>query len=396
MSPTPVNATNPPNIIALIVAAGRGRRAGGGIPKQYRMLDGQMILARAIHAFKDHPAIRSICVVIHPDDKDLYLQAVSGMSILSPVHGGATRQESVKNGLEALVAHNPDMVLIHDAARCFLSASLLDRIIAATDHEVGAIPALAVTDTLKRAEDGLVTATVSRDKLWRAQTPQAFPYKAILDAHRKAGSRELTDDASVAEAAGLAVRIVEGDAENIKLTMAEDFKESTATGQALEPRTGSGFDVHRFEPGDHVWLCGIKIPHGAGLKGHSDADVGLHALTDAILGALADGDIGTHFPPSDPKWRGASSDRFLAHAGELVRKVGGQITHCDVTLICERPRIGSHKQAMRDRIAAILGLNVARVSVKATTTEQLGFTGREEGIAAQAIATLLLPEPKDQ
>lgn len=394
MSPIPVNATNPPHITALIVAAGRGRRAGGGIPKQYRMLGRQMILTRSIQAFVNHPAIKSVCVVIHPDDKALYDQAVDGYSLHPPVHGGATRQESVRAGLEALESCNPDMVLIHDAARCFLNASLLDRIIAATSHETGAIPALAVTDTLKRAENGLVTGTVPRDGLWRAQTPQAFPYKAILAAHRKAICNELTDDAAVAEAAGLAVRIVEGDTENIKLTMAEDFKESLQRGPSLEPRTGSGFDVHRFEPGDHVWLCGIKIPHDAGLKGHSDADAGLHALTDAIFGALADGDIGTHFPPSDSEWLGASSDRFLAHAGALVQKAGGRIIHCDVTLICERPRIGPHKQAMRERIADILGLDVARISVKATTTEQLGFTGREEGIAAQATATLLLPQPE--
>ncbi|GER08114.1 bifunctional enzyme IspD/IspF [Iodidimonas muriae] len=391
MSQSQVNATNPPRIAVLIVAAGRGYRAGGGIPKQYRKLGTDYVLSKTIRAFACHERIDSVRVVIHPDDRAFYDEAARDFDIAPPTHGGATRQASVRAGLESLADSAPDIVLIHDAARCFISQAVIDRVIDAVDAQTGAIPALAVTDTIKRANGDYIETTVPRDLLWRAQTPQGFPYRPILNAHRQVADKnlDLTDDAAVAEFVGLKVRLAQGDEENIKLTNPQDFQTSHSV--ALEPRTGNGFDVHRFEPGDHLWLCGVKVPHSAKLKGHSDADVGLHALTDAILGALADGDIGTHFPPDDPQWKGAASDKFLSYAGDLVAKAGGRITHCDVTLICERPKIGSHKNAMRTRIAEILGVAEARVSVKATTTEELGFTGRREGIAAQATATLLLP-----
>lgn len=387
-------ANDPPRVAALIVAAGRGVRAGGGLPKQYRPVGGRPVLAWSAAAFARHPRVAEVRVAIHPDDRALYDAAGAGLDLGAPVHGGATRQDSVRLGLEALATEAPDIVLIHDAARAFVSAALIGRVVDAIAPGAGAIPALPVTDTLKRGGD-LVEATVPRDGLWRAQTPQGFPFAPILAAHRQAQGRALTDDAAVAEAAGLPVAIVAGAEENVKLTAPEDFARAAPPAPAvLEPRTGTGFDVHRFEPGDHVWLCGVKVAHEVGLKGHSDADVGLHALTDAILGALANGDIGTHFPPSDPQWRGAPSDKFLAHAAGLVARAGGRIAHADVTLICERPKIGPHKSAMRARIADILGLDPTRVSVKATTTEGLGFAGRREGIAAQAAATLLLPAPE--
>ncbi|GAB4121791.1 MAG: bifunctional 2-C-methyl-D-erythritol 4-phosphate cytidylyltransferase/2-C-methyl-D-erythritol 2,4-cyclodiphosphate synthase [Rhodothalassiaceae bacterium] len=379
--------------MALIVAAGRGVRAGGGLPKQYRRLAGRMVLSRTLSAFAAHPDIAGIRVVIHPDDRALYDEAASGFALGEPVAGGASRQDSVLNGLEALAreTETPDIVLIHDAARCFVDAALISRVIAAIGERQGAIPGLPVSDTLKRGVGGLVSGTLEREGLWRVQTPQGFPFVPILAAHRAARGASLTDDAAVAEAQGLPVALVEGSEDNIKMTTPEDFARMAHSG--METRVGQGFDVHRFAPGDHVWLCGLKIPHGMALKGHSDADVGLHALTDAVLGALGAGDIGIHFPPSDPQWKGASSDRFLAHAGDLVQKAGGRILHLDVTLICEAPRIGPHKDRMRTRIAAILDIPIARVSVKATTTEELGFTGRREGIAAQAVATISLPAP---
>lgn len=393
MSDTRSLATKEPRITALIVAAGRGVRAGGGMPKQYRRLGGRTVLARTLEIFTRHPEIDSIRVVIHPDDRALYDAAASGFSLKDPVAGGASRQESVLHGLEALAASDtpPDFVLIHDAARCFVDAALISRVIAALSEDRGAIPALAVSDTLKNGHDGLIVGTTARDGLYRAQTPQGFPFEPLLAAHCRARGKELTDDAAVAEDAGLRVALVMGAEENGKMTTPEDF--ARAEQLCMETRCGQGFDVHRFEPGDHLWLCGVKLDHKAGLKGHSDADVGLHALTDAMLGALGDGDIGIHFPPSDPRWRGAASDRFLAHAGSLIEKAGGRILHLDVTLICESPKIGPHKDRMRQRIAEILSISPARVSVKATTTEELGFTGRREGIAAQAMATLSLPAP---
>lgn len=394
MAEPPAFATNPPRVAILVVAAGRGVRAGGGLPKQYRRIGGTSVLARAAALFLDHPAVAEVRVVIHPEDRAFYDTATAGLALAAPVMGGATRQESVKNGLEALAAapSPPDIVLIHDAARCFVTAEVIDRVLAGTDEASGAIPAVAVADTLKRALNGRIVETVAREGLWRAQTPQGFPFRAILEAHRAAAGQALTDDAAVAEAAGLPVTIVEGDRSNRKLTHAADFAEGERRdAPAPEPRIGSGFDVHRFAAGDHVWLCGVRIPHSHGLSGHSDADAGLHALTDALLGAIAAGDIGKHFPPSDPQWKGVSSDRFLVHAARLVASAGGRITHCDVTIICERPKLAPHIAAMRARIAEILEIDMSRVSVKATTSERLGFTGRGEGLAAQAVATLMMP-----
>jgi 2-C-methyl-D-erythritol 4-phosphate cytidylyltransferase/2-C-methyl-D-erythritol 2,4-cyclodiphosphate synthase len=377
-----------PATLALIVAAGRGHRAGGGLPKQYRRLGGVPVLRRTVAVFLRHPGVDAVRVVIHPDDRALYDEAVKGLGLEAPIAGGATRQQSVRNGLEAV---DCERVLIHDAARPFVSSALIDRVLAALDGDAGAVPALAVADSLRRGGTH-VEAEVERDGLFRVQTPQGFRHAPIRAAHA-AAQVEATDDAAVLRAAGGAVALVEGDEANMKLTTPGDFARAEALlAAAMTSRTGMGFDVHRFGPGDHVWLCGIRVPHERGLVGHSDADVGLHALTDAILGAIGDGDIGQHFPPTDPQWKGAASDRFLAHAGALVARRGGRIDHVDVTLIAERPKVGPHREAMQQRIAAILGLAAGAVSVKATTTERLGFTGRGEGIAAQAVATVRLPD----
>ena len=379
--------------IALVVAAGRGTRFGTPLPKQYLPLGGEVLLRRTLRALAHHPRINSVRAVIHPDDRVLYDQAVRGLDLLPPVSGGAQRQDSVRLGLESLVEHAPTLVAIHDAARPFVAPDLIEHVIDGVGDAAGAIPALPVSDTVKRARDGSIMETVDRVGLWRAQTPQVFRFDQILDAHRAAAGLELPDDAAVAERAGLTVRLVMGSEENFKVTTNADMTraERALSSTLGDVRTGQGFDVHPLGPGDHVWLCGIKVPHDRALIGHSDADVGLHALTDAILGALGAGDIGVHFPPSDPQWRGAPSERFLRHAGELVSARGGLIAHLDVTLICERPKVSPHREAMAARIADILGLARERVSVKATTTEKLGFTGREEGIAAQAIATIRLP-----
>ncbi|MBX3447107.1 MAG: bifunctional 2-C-methyl-D-erythritol 4-phosphate cytidylyltransferase/2-C-methyl-D-erythritol 2,4-cyclodiphosphate synthase [Parvibaculaceae bacterium] len=378
-------------VAALIVAAGRGSRAGPGAPKQYRLLAGEPVLRRTISAFSRHPSLSTVLAVIHPDDRTAYDAAALGLEKLRPpVSGGATRQASVLAGLEALAAGDaPDLVLIHDGARPFVSARLISACIEALASHDGVLAALAVTDTVRRGADGIAGETVPRDGLWRAQTPQAFRFAAILEAHRAALGSEYTDDVAVAAAAGIPVALVDGDEDNFKITSAADIERAERMlAQGGETRTGMGYDVHRFGPGDHVWLCGVKVPHVAGLEGHSDADAGLHALTDAILGAIGAGDIGKHFPPSDPQWKGASSDRFLAHAAGLAREAGAVISNADVTLICEAPKISPYTEAMRQRIAGILAIDVSRVSVKATTTEGLGFTGRREGIAAQAIATL--------
>jgi len=372
-------------ITAIIVAAGKGLRAGDGPPKQYRTLSGVPVLRRSVEVFQAHPGISKVIVVINPDHADFYEKAVGDLELPSPVAGGRTRQESVLNGLTSLEGDAPGIVLIHDAARAFVSLGLIERVIDEVSNSGGgAIPSLPVCDTLKKGKDGIVEETISRDGLFTVQTPQGFPYPEILNAHKKAVGKELTDDAAVAEAAGMKVALVAGAKENIKLTNPEDF-----AGHCHDVRTGSGFDVHAFEDGDHVILCGVKIPHEKGLRGHSDADAGLHALTDAILGAIGEGDIGDHFPPSDDKWKDAPSDLFLRHAASLVEKAGGTITNVDVTLICEAPKIAPHRAAMQNRVAEILGLEVARVSIKATTTEQLGFTGRGEGLAAQATATVV-------
>lgn len=378
-------------VAAVIVAAGRGSRAGPGAPKQYRLLAGEPVLRRTLAAFAYHPDISAVQAVIHPDDAEAYETAAHGLSHLLPaMPGGATRQASVLAGLEALAGTvAPDLVLIHDGARPFVSRRLISDCIAGLASHDGVLAALPLTDTIRQGAKGIAGETVPRDGLWRAQTPQGFRFMSILAAHRAAAGGDFTDDAAVAAAAGIHVALIEGDEDNFKITSGADLERAERMlMRGDETRTGMGYDVHRFGPGDHVWLCGVKVPHIAGLEGHSDADVGLHALTDAILGAIGAGDIGKHFPPSDPLWKGASSDRFLAHAAQLARDAGGTISNVDVTLVCEAPKISPHTDAMCTRIAAILEIDVSRVSVKATTTEGLGFTGRREGIAAQAVATL--------
>ncbi|MFZ0196318.1 MAG: bifunctional 2-C-methyl-D-erythritol 4-phosphate cytidylyltransferase/2-C-methyl-D-erythritol 2,4-cyclodiphosphate synthase [Pseudolabrys sp.] len=384
-------------VAAVVVAAGQGLRAGGEIPKQFRRIAGETLLERALSAFAEAPDVTFVQPVIRPDDVDLVRRLTSGMNVLEPVAGGATRQASVRAGLEALVACTPDIVLVHDAARPFASASLITRAIAAAEKTGAAIPALPVTDTVKRIDStGTIEATLDRNSIRLVQTPQAFAFPALFDAHRRAlaqGRNDFTDDAALAEWAGIKVSVFAGEPGNIKFTTPEDFARAEAIQSAGlgDVRTGSGLDVHAFGPGDHVTLGGIRIPHVQALTGHSDADVALHALTDAILGALADGDIGAHFPPSDPQWRGASSDRFLTFAVERVRARGGRIAHLDLTIVCEAPRIGEHRDRMRANIANLASIGIERVGVKATTSEKLGFTGRGEGIAAYATATIRLP-----
>ena len=387
-----------PSCIALIVAAGSGERFGSELPKQYLTLAGQPLLRRAIEAFSGHPAVSGVQVVYQPAHRNLYDDAVAGLNLPEPVPGGATRQDSGRFGLERLAespAGAPDYVLIHDAARPLVDAGTISRVVAALEHAPAAIAAVPVIDTLKKGEGGFTAGTVDRAGLWRAQTPQGFRFSSILEAHRRLAGAGLTDDAAVAEAAGLPVALVLGSPDNLKVTTPIDLERAHRLLGAGLPdiRTGMGFDVHRFTDGDGVMLCGVKVPHSQRLEGHSDADVALHALTDAILGAIAAGDIGSHFPPSEPKWRGVDSTVFLRHAAELVRARGGVINHVDVTVICERPKVGPHRAAMAARLAEVLEIDPGRVSVKATTTEKLGFTGREEGIAAQAIATVVLPCP---
>jgi 2-C-methyl-D-erythritol 4-phosphate cytidylyltransferase/2-C-methyl-D-erythritol 2,4-cyclodiphosphate synthase len=386
--------------IALIVAGGRGERFGAEIPKQYRRLGGVPVLRRSVLAFLGHPAVSGVQVVIRPEHRDLYEEAVAGLSLPPPVEGGAERQDSVRAGLERLAASPapPDLVLVHDAARPLVDAATIGRVAAALAEAPAAVAAVPVTDTLRRVADGGPeggpgAGTVPRDGLWRAQTPQGFRFAGILAAHRAHAGEALTDDAAVAERAGIPVLIVQGNPDNIKVTTSDDLAraELLDLGALPDIRTGSGFDVHRFAPGDHVVLCGVAVPHDRRLDGHSDADVGLHALTDAILGAIGAGDIGGHFPPSDPRWKGADSARFLRHAVDLVAARGGRIAHADVTIVCERPKVGPHREAMVARLAELLGVEADRVSVKATTTERLGFTGRGEGIAAQAVCTVRLP-----
>ena len=395
---------------ALIVAAGRGHRVGGPLPKQYRRLAGQTVLGHSVRRFAAHPRIDRVRVVINPADRSLYDDAVQGSEgaetgkLLAPVAGGATRQESVRNGLESLAETPPDLVLIHDGARPLVPEAVIDGALDALAGHDGALPALPVSDSLKRAAPGgaVIAGAVTREGLWRAQTPQGFRYPAILDAHRAAGGGALTDDAAVAEHAGLSVALTAGDEDNLKITTEQDFSRAerilAAQGESavvpavpLETRVGMGFDVHRFGPGDHLMLGGVAVPHEQGVISHSDGDVVLHAIVDAVLGAMAAGDIGTHFPPSDETWRGADSAHFVAHTLALLEERGGQLRHVDVTLICQRPKIGPLRPAMVARLADVLGLAPARISLKATTTERLGFTGRGEGIAAQAVATVRLP-----
>lgn len=379
-------------VAVVLAAAGSGRRLGRSTPKQYLALAGKPLLRWTVEALRRHPAIGPIMVV---GDTAAARDALAGIDGLAFTPGGAERQDSVRAGLEALATLSvpPDLVLIHDAARPFVDEACIGAVLGGLGRATGALPALPVVDTLKRGDDGRCGETVSREGLFRAQTPQGFHFSAILDAHRRAAGAQMTDDAAVAAAQGLDVVLVPGSEENLKVTTAEDLvrAERALLGRLADVRTGSGYDVHVLGPGDGVWLGGVLIPHDRALIGHSDADVALHALTDAVLGAIGAGDIGQHFPPSDPQWRGAASWRFLAHAGELVAARGGMIAHVDLTVICERPKVGPHREAMRGRIAEILGLAIDRVSVKATTTEKLGFTGRGEGIAAQALATVRLP-----
>ncbi|MGL4965447.1 MAG: bifunctional 2-C-methyl-D-erythritol 4-phosphate cytidylyltransferase/2-C-methyl-D-erythritol 2,4-cyclodiphosphate synthase [Inquilinus sp.] len=381
-----------PRHAAVIVAAGTGERFGGSLPKQYRPLAGSSALRRSVEAFRATGRFDDIVVVIRDEHRALYDAASAGLGLPEPVTGGATRQDSVRAALEWLAPRVPDLVLVHDAARPLVDRATIDRVLDALADAEAAIAAVPVVDTIKRAEDKgetpIAAGTVDRSGLWQAQTPQGFRFPALLAAHRAAAGEALTDDAAVAERQGIAVRLVEGHVDNFKITTEADLtRAERLLGGAADIRTGTGFDVHRLITGDAVILCGIRIPHAAKLEGHSDADVGLHALTDALLGAIGAGDIGQHFPPSDERWRGADSAAFLAHAADLVR-ARGTILNVDVTLLCERPKIGPHRAAMVARIAEILGIDAERVSVKATTTERLGFTGREEGIAAQASANV--------
>jgi 2-C-methyl-D-erythritol 4-phosphate cytidylyltransferase/2-C-methyl-D-erythritol 2,4-cyclodiphosphate synthase len=390
----------------LVVAAGRGSRAGAGLPKQFRMLAGQPLLTRTLQALLSaEPSVR-VTPVIHPDDEDLFeaaasmLDPVLGERLCKPVHGGATRQASVRLGLEALVQDamvEPEVVLIHDGARPFASPELIARAIACAQNHGAAVPGLAVTDTIKQiAADGSVVGTPDRSTLRAVQTPQAFDFHLILKAHRQAAGEDrhdLTDDAAVAEYAGHPVHVFDGDPANMKITTSMDFIRAEARLQSALPdiRIGQGYDVHSFAEGDHVWLGGVRIAHDHKLSGHSDADVVLHALTDAVLGAIGDGDIGVHFPPSQAKWKGASSDLFLKDAVDRVKRRGGMIAHLDATIVCEAPKIGPHREAMRARIAEIAGISVDRVGIKATTSELMGFVGRREGMAAWGLATVRLP-----
>ena len=386
-----------PRTAAIIVAAGRGLRAGPGGPKQFRSIGGRTVVARALDAFCSHPDVGWVQPVCHADDAGPFAEATQGLTYLPPVPGGATRQASVCAGLRAVARYSPEVVLIHDAARPFVTTSVISRAIAAAAQTGAAIPTVAVADTIKQVDQaGRVVGTPPRAELRIAQTPQSFVFATILAAHERAASEkrdDFTDDAALAEWAGLTVATFEGDHLNMKLTTPEDFaREEARLGAALgDIRTGTGYDVHAFGEGDHLMICGVRVPHSKGFLAHSDGDVGLHALVDAILGALADGDIGSHFPPTDMKWKGASSDRFLQYAVQRVRDRGGRVASLEVTLICERPKIGPHRDAMRARIADIAEVPVSRVSVKATTSERLGFTGREEGMAATASATIRLP-----
>ena len=377
----------PPRNAAIIVAAGQGLRAGQPLPKQFAPWRGKPVLRHSVEALS-HAGVAPILIVIPDGAETTAAATVAGIPAVRFITGGVTRQDSVRAGLEALVDDAPTHVLIHDAARPGLPRAVIDRLVAALAGHPGAIPVLPVVDSLCHAENTVMGPPARREALRRVQTPQAFRYADILAAHRAwDGPTTAGDDAQVAQASGLTIALVDGDDALHKLTYASDF--AGPSGQLPPVRVGSGYDVHRLEDGEELWLCGVKIDHPQGLSGHSDADVAIHALVDAILGAAAAGDIGQHFPPSDPQWRGASSDRFLAHAAGLVREGGYVIGAVDVTIICEAPKIGPHRDAMRDRLAQIMGVDKSLVSVKATTTEKLGFTGRGEGIAAQAIATLI-------
>jgi 2-C-methyl-D-erythritol 4-phosphate cytidylyltransferase/2-C-methyl-D-erythritol 2,4-cyclodiphosphate synthase len=399
---------HPRRVALVVVAAGRGARLGGERPKQYLACAGKPLLAHTLEALARSWPFTAVTVVIGADDRPLYEDALTHLTaearaaVGEPAIGGATRQQSVLSGLEALASASPDIVLIHDAARPFPSRELVARAVEAAEDHGAAAPGTPLSDTVKQVDaEGRVLATPPRPSLRAVQTPQAFRFALILDAHRHAaadGVAELTDDVAVAEWAGAPAFVFEGDPANGKVTTMQDFgmAEARLMGTLSETRVGQGFDVHAFAPGDHLWLCGVRLPHTQALSGHSDADVALHALADAIYGSLAEGDIGAHFPPSDPKWKDAASHVFLAHAAERVRARGGILVHLDATIICEEPKIGPHREAMRARVAEIAGLEAARVSIKATTTERLGFAGRGEGIACLASATVRLPRGDPQ
>ena len=377
--------------VALIVAAGKGERFGSGVPKQYACLGGVPILTRSIRAFVEHPWIDAVRVVIGEDDHERYAAATRGMALLEPAIGGTTRQATVRIGLESLAALSPERVLIHDAARPLISTAVIDRVLDALDQFPAALPVLPVVDTLKRLADGTVVGEADRAGLGRAQTPQGFHYAAILAAHRTVGDIGYTDDTAIAAAAGLAVAWVAGEERNLKLTVPEDHMVAERLLSGMPRwRTGLGFDVHAFAPDRPLVLCGVRIPHELGLAGHSDADAAFHAITDAILGTIAAGDIGSHFPPSDERWRDADSAVFLRHAVELLAGKGGRIENVDLVIVCERPKIGPYREAMARRTAEILGITADRVGIKATTSERLGFTGRGEGIAAQAVVSVAM------
>lgn len=378
--------THAPRIAVLLVAAGTGSRFGAETPKQFLTVAGRQVIRHAADAFT------AAGMLIQPvGDAEPIAAALDGLDHLETVPGGATRQESVRAGLEALVTHAPTIVLVHDAARPVIPAGTIAALLTALETQAGAIPAVPVADTLKRGDTGVISGTVSRENLFRAQTPQAFAFPLLLELHRNAAPGA-TDDAAILEAAGHKVALVPGHEDNIKLTYPEDMQRlERILAPAMEPRIGTGYDVHVLVENRKLILCGIEVPHERGLSGHSDADVGIHSLCDAIYGAMAEGDIGRHFPPTEAQWKDADSARFLIHAADLVKRRGGRIVNVDVTLICERPKITPHAPAMIARLADLMGIDKSRVSVKATTTERLGFTGRMEGIAAQAAATIMLP-----
>ena len=379
--------------VAVVLAGGVGARLGGDIPKQYLDLAGRALLRHSIETFLDHPAIDKVRCVIRSQDRELYKAAVAGLPILNPITGGENRQESARLGLESLANDSPDTVLIHDAARPFVDFEMINRTLAGLLEHSAVLPAIPLSDTLKRIDGLKVVKTIEREGLWRAQTPQGYRYQQILAAHQTMVGEVLTDDSTVAARAGLEIALVMGSENNIKITTTEDLQRARLilSGKPFDVRVGIGFDVHRFGLGSEIMLCGVAVPSDRGLEGHSDADVGLHAVTDALLGAIAAGDIGTHFPPSDPQWRDTPSEVFVRLAADLIRTKEGEISHIDVTIICEQPSISPHRTAMITRIAEILYISNDRVSVKATTTEGLGFTGRGDGIAVQALATVRLP-----
>ena len=386
-------------IAAIIVAAGSGSRAGGDQPKQYQKIGGEAILRRTLRIFANHPDITVVQTVIGTNQRAAFEDAAQGLKVATPVVGGASRQESCRIGIEACEPSKPDIVLLHDAARPFVSNESISAIIAALREADGAIPALPVADTIKQANDGIVEMTLDRSKLYTVQTPQGFHFHAIREAHAKAaalGRTDFTDDAAVAEAAGLKVKLVPGDPRNRKLTTTQDIAMADAELKAqpmhaIDIRVGQGIDFHRFETGSSLWLCGVEIPHSHKLSGHSDADVALHALTDAILGAIGEGDIGTHFPPTDPQWKGARSSIFLAKARDLLEAMGGSIANVDITILAEAPKIAPHIATMKAELARQLGIVESRIAIKATTTEMMGAIGRKEGMAAMATATIRLP-----